>query len=139
MANVIEKQILEEGFRNAVVKISGVLDSSDETRNEFIQLRDFTNNEQRMKLVGLRVDHIDYSLGQVIDVSLTWNADSPQQIAPLSKSGKMNFSDDGGLIPDMNRSGFTGGINFAATGWGTGGGAKQNFTILLRFVKLYKS
>lgn len=137
MSNVIEKQTLEEGFRNAVVKISGVLDSGDENRTEIIALRDFTNNEQRQKLIGLRVDQVNYSLGQVLDVALYWQSDTPQQIVPLSKSGKMPFADDGGLLPDMTRSGYTGGINLVATGWATGQGAKQNFTILLRLVKLY--
>ena len=137
MANVLEKQILEEGYRNAVVKLTGVLTASDENRVEIIALGDFLNNDRGLgPLKGFRVDTVNYSLGQVIDVTLYWNANTPQQIVPLSKSGKIDVTGDGGFIPDMQRSGYTGGINLVTTGF-PAGGPNQNYTILLRLVKLY--
>lgn len=136
MANVLEKQILEEGFRNAVVKLTGVLTTNDISEAPAIALADFKNNEQRLVLKGLRVDHITFSLGVNIDVLLAWNSQIPQQIVPLSRSGKIDVTDDGGFVPDMTRSGYDGSINLNTSGFPPGG-APQNFTILLRLIKLY--
>src|SRR5258708_5850225 len=111
MANVLEMQILEEGPRNAVVKLTGVLTNSDVTEMSVIDLNNFSNNDVRQRLSGFRVDHITYSLGQQIDVALYWNSNSPQQIAPLSKAGKIDVSGDGGFVPDPLRSGYDGSIN----------------------------
>jgi len=135
-SNILEKQILEEGFRNAVVKLTGILVTNDINEVPAISLADFQNNEQRQVLKGFRVDHITFSLGVQIDVLLEWNSQIPQQITPLSRSGKIDVTDDGGFVPDMTRSGYDGSINLRTSGFPPGG-PQQNFTILLRLIKLY--
>lgn len=136
MSNVVEKQILEEGPRNAVVKVTGVLDTSDVNLISFIKLSDFSNNDSRQNLVGLRFDAVNYSLGVQIDLLLSWNGNSPQQITPLSRSGKIDVAGEGGALPDQNRSGYDGSINIKSSGYPAG--TVQNFTLILHFVKLYK-
>jgi len=137
MANTLERQILEEGPRNAVVKLSGVLGTSDISEVPAIQLSDFSNNDASCgKLIGLRVDAVMYSMGMSIDLLLSWNGNTPQQIMPLAGRGKIDVTADGGMIPDMNRSGYDGSINLYSTGFTPG--TIQNFTVLLRLVKLYK-
>lgn len=137
MANSLEMQVLEEGPRNAVVKLTGVLTNSDVNEQSVVALASFSNNDVRQVLTGFRVDHITYSLGQQLDVALYWHSNSPQQIAPLSKSGKIDVTGDGGFIPDSQRSGYDGSIDLVTSGFPPGG-PNQNFTILLRLVKLYK-
>ena len=137
MANILERQIIEEGPRNAVVKLTGVLDSSDVSETPAIQLTDFSNNDASCgPLAGLRVDAVMYSMGLNIDILLSWNSNSPQQIMPLAGRGKIDVSGDGGMIPDMLRSGYNGAINLVTTGF-SALQPPQNFTILLRLVKLY--
>lgn len=137
MANALDKQIIEEGWRNIVVKLTGVLDSGDAVEMQVIKPLDFLNNDNIAgRLVGFRVDHVTYSIGDQLEVQLEWNANTPQQIVPLAGRGKIDVSDDGGFIPDMLRSGYDGSINLRTTGYIPG--STQNFTVFMRLVKLYK-
>lgn len=137
MANRIERQILEEGPRNAVVKIAAVLDTKDMTTEgvSYIKPSDFFNNDVRMRLTGFRVDEVVYSLGQVIDVVLAWNGSVPQLILPLARSGRVDMWTDGGLVPDATRDGYDGSINITTTGYPAG--SVQNLSLVLRLIKLY--
>lgn len=135
--NTLTKQIVEEGPRNAVVKLAGVLTTSDVISGQLsVLLSDFSNNDVIAgPLTGLRVDTILYSMGVQIDVVLQWRGNTPQLIAPLSRTGKLDVSGDGGFLPDRNLSGRDGGIDLLTSGYPSG--TTQNFTITLRLVKLY--
>lgn len=136
--NVLERQIVEEGPRNAVVKLTGILDTSDINESPAISVSDFTNNETFPvgKLVGFRVDHLAYSIGDGIEVQLAWNSANPQQMLPIAGRGKIDVMCDGGFVPDNTRPGYDGSINLTTTGWNPSAPA-QNFTVFLRLVKLY--
>lgn len=136
--NKVDIQITQDGPRNAVVKLTGVLDSSDVSELPAISLLDFTSNEDTRfgALVGLRVDLIEYSIGQGIEIQLAWNGTIPQQIMPLAGRGKFATFNYGGFHPDMTRAGYDGSINLTSTGYTVG--TTQNFTIILELVKLYK-
>jgi hypothetical protein len=136
-ANVLEKQIVEEGPRNAVVKLTGTLSSGDLVSTPAIALSDFVNNSWiNGRLAGLRVDAVMYSMGLNVDALLEWNSAIPQQIMPLAGRGKIDITGDGGLLPDMLRSGYDGSINLRTTGFVPG--TVQNFTFVLRMAKLFK-
>ena len=138
MANTLERQILEEGPRNAVVKLTGFLDVSDAIETPAIRLADFSNNDaQAGTLIGLRVDAVIYSMGLNINILHAWNANSPQQIMPFAGRGKIDATGDGGFLPDQQRSGYDGSINLTTTGF-SALNPPQNFTVLLRLVKLYQ-
>lgn len=137
MANLIDKQIVEEGYRNAVIKVTGVLDTSDINLVSFIKPSDFvTNDAMAGVLSGFRFDAVMYSMGQQLDMALYWNGGTPQEITPLARSGKIDATGDGGFLPDTQRSGYDGSINIKSTGYVPG--TVQNFTLLIRLVKLYK-
>jgi hypothetical protein len=137
VANLLDKQIIEEGPRNAVVKLTGVLKDSDVPYGQLgVDLSDFINNDTGVRLTGLRVDAIIYALGPSLNAVLAWNGNSPQTIAPLARSGKLDATGDGGFLPDQNRSGFNGGIGMSTSGFPPG--STQDFTIFLRLIKLYK-
>ena len=135
MANLIERQIVQEGPRNAIVKVAMVLDTIDVNLVSFIKPSDFSNNDVRMTLTGFRVDEVIYSLGQVIDVALSWNGSVPQLILPLARSGKVDAWADGGFVPDKTRDGYDGSINIKTTGYPAG--TVQNLSLLIRLIKLY--
>lgn len=135
--NTLTKSVVEEGQRNAVVKLAGVLTASDVAAGQLsVLLSDFSNNDPIAgPLTGLRVDAILYSMGVQVDAVLQWRGNTPQLIAPLSRSGKIDVTGDGGFLPDRNLSGRDGGIDLITSGYPSG--TTQNFTVTLRLVKLY--
>lgn len=135
--NKLERQITLDGHRNVVVKLTGVLDTSDISEIA-IAVADCTNNDPNLYLKGFRVDMLEYSIGQGLEVQLYWDSNNPQQIYPLAGRGKIFAWSYGGYIPDTTRSGYTGSIALKTTGFGNPGSAPvQNFTISLELVKLY--
>ena len=72
MANVYDRQVVEEGPRNAVVKLTGVLDSTDASFVPVIALSDFTNNDKNLVLTGFRFDEVEYSISDPLGVTLSW-------------------------------------------------------------------
>jgi hypothetical protein len=135
VANDVQKQIIEEGPRNAIVKVTGVIDTNDINLISFITPANFSNNDPRLRLTGFRVDEVIYSIGQTLDMVISWNGALPQQILPLAKSGKFDLWQDGGAIPDATRDGYDGSINIRSTGFVAG--TVQEFSLQLRLVKLY--
>lgn len=131
----LEKTILEEGPRNAVVKFTGTLDTSDIALAPAIQLSEFTNNDVRVTLVGLRLDEVEYSFSDAVSAALRWNGNSPQTIITMSGRDTQCFEAIGGLIPDRTRVGYDGAINLTTYGYKAGN--TTTVTIIARFVKLY--
>lgn len=136
MANKFDQEIMLDGWRNAVVKITGILDSGDANLSPVISLSDFTNNDINTgRLVGFRIDHIWHSIGNGLEIGLFWDATDPQIITAVAGRGKETFG--GGLHPRQNNVGYTGNINLITTGFGVQGLPPQNFTVLLEMAKLY--
>lgn len=136
MANITQKQVLLDGPRNAVVKLTGVLDTADIYVTPAVSLQDFLTNDPNGVLAGLRIDHVQYAIGSGIELLLEWNGSNPQQIAPLAGRGRMDVWADGGWFPNEKLPGYDGSINLRSTGYMTG---KQNYTLTLAMVKLYNS
>lgn len=135
MANVLDIRITEEGPRNAVIKLTGILDSSDITESPAIKLGDFINNDQNLYLKGFRVDLIEWSMSKDLEVQLSWHGAVPQQIYPLAGRGRISSTNYGGFTPDETRGGYNGSIDLITNGFVAGQVA--NFTIILELVKLY--
>ena len=140
MANSIDVRITEEGPRNAVVKITGVLDTTDADLDPVITLGMFGNNDKGMILTGFRLDLVEYSISQGLEVVLYWmsNAGTPasQPILPLAGRGRIDAHNYGGFSPDMTVPGYNGGIELDTKGYQPG--TLQTFTVVLELVKLYK-
>lgn len=137
MANSTLKLITLDGWRNAVVQLSGVLDTADVT--DTIALAAFTNNEQNKTLNAFRINRLRFAVDPNLGISLFWNATTPRLIAGLAGTGKLDFSKTGGLLPVTADVGFNGTINFATNGYATRvtPGTKANYTLDLEMVKLY--
>ena len=112
MANAVQTQILEDGPVNTVFKMTGQLDTSDEAYNVKLNPATFTTAYKRP--VTWRIDHIDYSVSDGIEIQLSWDATTPVIILPLSGRGRMSFWNFGGLQNNATNPGFTGGIALAA-------------------------
>jgi hypothetical protein len=126
MANSLTLQTLVDGPRNAVVKVTGVLDTSDQA---------LTTVVDNTTLFGvpplLNIMHVDYSISDQLEVQLLWNATTDLIIMPLAGRGRMSFVDFGGLQNNAG-AGRTGKIDLKTTGWASG---TQIFTIILEMTK----
>ncbi len=135
MATQTAVAVLEEGPRNAIVQLTGVVTDGDVSLPSVITLAMFTNNEQLKTLVGFRVDEIEFSLSESLKGVLSWHGGTPQLIAGLAATGKLSYRRDGGRQPNRNNSGYDGSIDFETAGFAPG--TTQTYSVLLRMVKLY--
>lgn len=137
MANQIDKTIVMDGWRNTTVKLAGILDTSDISETPAISLQDLGSTNPLRKFVGLRIDRVEYSIGNGLELVLSWNGMNPQMILPLAGRGYQDYTASGGIIPDRTRLGYDGSINLYTTGFNVQGTGKQNFTLQLEMLKLY--
>jgi hypothetical protein len=141
MANSLTTQILLDGWRNAVVKLTGVLDTMDANEQSVIAPSMFSNNETISVLTGFRVDRLTYVIGQGIEIQLQWNGSSQDQtIVAIAGRGVTDNHHYGGWQPNQTLPGYDGSINLVTTGYGLQPifGTVQNFTIVIEMTKLYK-
>jgi hypothetical protein len=138
MANSLDMQIAQEGPRNAIVKLTGVLDTSDISETPAIALQAFTNNADRNVLAGFRVDLIEYSISQGLEVILEWEALNPEIIYPVAGRGRINSTNYGGFVPRQGNAGYSGNINLRTSGWSSVTSGIATFVVILELIKLYK-
>jgi hypothetical protein len=131
MANAYATQILVDGPRNAIVKITGILDTSNQALTLAVDLTTLTQGGTQLKPSAVCIHHIDYSLTDQLEVQLSWDATAQAVIMPLAGRGRMSFKDFGGLQNNAG-AGKTGNINILTTGWTSG---TQVFTVVLEMVK----
>ena len=125
MANVVNTQVLIDGHRNAVVKITGVLDTSNVSSTIIIDPANFD-----LKPTGFRIDHLDYSISDPLEVRLLWDGSPQIDILPIAGRGRMSFSNFGGLTD--NAATPTGKIALETTGYTSG---TLVFSVVLELVK----
>lgn len=126
MANTITTQIITDGPRNATVKITGTLDTSDLALTSIINPTSFAPIPD-----GFRIYHLDYSISDQLELQLQWNGTPNSPILPLAGRGRMSFIDFGGLV--NNAAAKTGKIDLLTTGWTSG---TQVFSLVLELVKV---
>ena len=126
MANVISTQILEDGERNATVKITGVLDASNASVTTIVDPASYSPVPTQF-----RIDQIDYAMSGALQIRLFWDATADVDILPIAGRGTMNFKSFGGLLNNAG-SGKTGKIQLSTNGWTSG---TEVFSIVLRLVK----
>jgi hypothetical protein len=131
MANAYTTQIIVDGPRNAIVKITGVLDTSNQAQTLAVDVSTLTQGGTQLKPNGVCIHYIDYSITDQLEVQLSWDATAQVVIMPLAGRGRMSFKDFGGLQNNAG-AGKTGSINILTTGWTSG---IQVFTVILEMVK----
>ena len=131
MANSFTTQILEEGQRNAIVKLTAVLDTSDLALSNAVQMSDINQGGIGATPTQVRIDHIDYSISDQLEVQLWWDATTDVIIMPLAGRGRLMFWNFGGLTNNSG-AGKTGNILIKTTGWTSG---TQVFSVILELVK----
>lgn len=136
MANSLDIKVVEDGRRNAVVKIVGVVDTNDVVQAPAILLSQFTNNDTgNVVFNGLRLVEADFAVSNNFAVLLDWNGNVTQPMAALADSGEIDGRRHGGYGPDRTVNGYDGNINLSTRGFIPGN--VYVFTIILRMTKMY--
>lgn len=135
MANSFLKQVIEEGARNLIVKLTGVLDTSDLSVTTAIDHTLYNMSGIGPTPTGFRIDHIDFAITDQLEIQLQWHATTNVVILPLAGRGKQSYHHYGGL---QNNSGVgkNGDIDIVTTGWTSG---TQVFNIILDMIKILPS
>ncbi len=130
MANVTNVQILEDGDRNVVVLVVGVLDTSNLAATTVL---DPALLAARIPpAVALAIERAEFAVAPQIAVQVLFDATADVPALALVGTGEIKPYRTGG-IPNNAGAGVTGKIQVATTGWASG---TQVFTLLL-FCKKY--
>jgi hypothetical protein len=137
MANAVTIQTIIDGPRNAVVKITGILDTSDVAPVQVAVPATMFHVAQTLPFPLLKLDYIDYSMGGNLEVILSWGlaggAGPGAPILPIAARGRMAFDCFGGLT--NNQAGSDGSIWLQTTGWAATPDAVTVFTVVLELIK----
>lgn len=134
MANVTAIQTIIDGPSNVVIKLTGLLDTSDVSLADLIDpaaLSAMDNNTGRLSN-KLRINKITYNTEDLLAVNLFWDATTDVSIGNFVGRGEMDFTKFGGLI-DNSGSGRTGKILYSTTGWS----GVLSFVVILECTKQY--
>jgi len=132
MANSTTIQTLVDGPRNTILKLDGLLDTSDQGSTIIVDpatLSDYNING--VKATKLRINKINFDVEDGLDVELFWDASSPVRIGNFVGRGKVDAWRYGGIV--NNATSPTGKITLQTQGWSTG--AILSYTIVLELVK----
>lgn len=142
MANSFNTQILRDGDRNFVIRITGEIDLTT-TPVADIPVTQLTNvATMNPPCQALRVDRVKYSLphGSPLDVQLWWQATTNELFWGMSGGDDSDFWNFGGLTNNAS-PGATGNIMWSTSGastysTATGIGAALTFAVIVECVKL---
>lgn len=138
MANSFNTQILRDGDRNFVVRVTGEIDMSAPGDIAPTALTNIAT--MNPPCLALRVDRVKYSLphGCPLDIQLLWQATTNVIFWGMAGGDDGEFSNFGGLTNNAG-AGVTGNILFATTG-ATGQTAQAGnfwtFAVIVECVKL---
>jgi len=133
MPNNIQKQILVDSRRNAVVRFIGICEAGDTLVGNTVEPGDFSDNEQGWTLTGFRLDSAQWSIDPALLVTFQWTGAVPQYVISLSRTGNFKARDFGGLVPPG--ANVDGNINLALQR--SSAGSTIYFTTVLHLIKLY--
>lgn len=135
MANSITVDIIQDGRRNAIVSLVGLVDSADMVQAPVISLNQFTNNDPGLTFNGFRVVDVDYAVTDGLVVQLAWQSSTPQPIYSFSGASQLCGREHGGIAPDRKAGGYNGNINLNTKGFVAG--RTYGFTVKLKMTKMY--
>jgi hypothetical protein len=137
MANTLNVQTIIDGPRNLIVKVTGVLTTSDLAATQIVTPNTTFHPAQTVPPPLVALNYIDYSISDPLEVTLYWgNSTGPAAgvpIMPLAGRGRMSFDDFKGLT--NNQVPTDGSIWIATNGWNTVDNSTSIFTVILELIK----
>lgn len=126
MANALTSQTLLDNERNLVMKLIGVLDTSNQASTVVVDVSALVP-----AATSVSIRKIQYSISDQLAVNLFWAADTDVIIVALTGREEICAEKFGGLTNNAG-AGVTGDIELTTTGWASG---IQTFTLILEMVK----
>ena len=140
MASSYNIQVLRDGFRNFVVRVTGEVDMTTPATADIPPTALTTIATMSPPCLALRVDRVKYSLphGCPLDVQLWWDATAPVLFWGMAGGDDTEASNFGGLTNNAG-AGKTGNIKFStsgATGQTAQAGVLWTFAVIVECTKL---
>jgi len=135
MANSTTIQILEDGAAHTVIKLEGVLDTSDVSSSVVVdpaaQSSVDPTGSNYLKATKYKLDKIIHNIEDGLSVNFFWDATTPVRIEELTGRAKVDYRDFGGLQNNAAALGFTGKITYTTEGWS----GIKSFSVILYLTK----
>ena len=134
MANSVTTSIVVDGPRNCVIKVEGILDTSDLASQVLVDPAALVgmDNTGLVKALGLIVNRIQYSVEDTLEVRLAWDATTPARLVELTGRGTEKYERFGGLTNNSG-AGRTGKILISTEGFQLA--TFKSFTLILELKK----
>lgn len=134
MANSITTQLILDGPRNCILKVEGILDTSDLASQVILDpaLVAGMDSTGAVKAQGFLIQRITYTVEDALECRLFWDATAPTRIEALTGRGIAKFERFHGL-PNNSGAGRTGKILLSTEGWSA---AKiLSFSLIIELIK----
>lgn len=135
MANVTSIQILEDGDRNVIVKLTGKLDTSNVASTTLLDPATLASvNASTMspqKASTLAIESVIFDIEDGLTVNLYWDATTPVPVWYFSGRDKMN-AEFTGFLQNNAGAGKTGKILYDTAGWTAG---TKSFSLVIQCIK----
>ena len=133
MAKGINVQILNDGYRNTTVKISGYVNGEDYSNQSIIAASALGQvDAQGSKAQSLRVTRINYDIEDALQADLIWGGATPATIWHAIGRGEMEGRDFGGIVNNATTPNQT---ILLTTSGGATASSNLAFSIILEIVK----
>lgn len=146
MANSTSIQILEDGAVRTVLKVEGVLDTSDVSSTLLVdpaaQSTVDPTGSGYLKASSYRISKIIHNIEDGLSFNLFWDATAQVRIEELTGRAKVDYRDFGGLqlkgsdgTPGVAPAGATGKIKYTTEGWSVG--KILSFSVIIYLAKQF--
>lgn len=135
MANIVNIQTIIDGPRNTVIKIVGILDTSDLATTVLADpaLLSGIDNTGAVKAQRLRVKNLLYNVEDGLAIYLNWDATVPVLLEQMTGRGNLCFDHFGGLPNNAAAPGNLGVITIATQGWAAL--STLSFSLVIELIK----
>lgn len=133
MANSVNTQTILDGPRNCVIKVEGILDTSDLAAQTLVDPATLSAMQPATgeKAATVAIQRITFEVEDGLEVRLAWDATTPTRIAQLTGRGTAKYGHFEGLTNNAG-AGITGKVLISTEGWTTGA---KSFTLVLEMRK----
>lgn len=133
MANITSLQILEDGPRNVVVKVAGVLDTADISLATLLDpatLSDINPAFAGIKAATLAISTVQFTIEPGLAVQLFWDATTDDLALSLTGNDTFCFQETQ-LIQNPKSAGYNGKLLYKTSGWAT----VKSFVVVVLCIK----
>lgn len=135
MANAVAIQVLQDGPRNAIVKVTGILDTSNMARQDLLVPADRSSIQPafpgQFACSAFAIKAIDYVVDDGLDLRLWWDASSDVLIHTYNGRYGFDYTVYGNLQNNAG-AGKTGKVQMDTLGYSSG---TAEFSFVLQAIK----